>query len=280
MPLDVTRCDGACGAEIRGIDLTAPLSDDVIAEIRALWLEHHVLVFPDQPMSDDDLERFTGYFGGFGEDPFIDPIAGRKHVLAIERAADETAPIFADSWHTDWSFQASPPAGTCLLGIEIPPVGGDTLFATQHAAYEQMPDELRARVEGKTAIHSARAGYGAGGLYGDREKDVVRAMKIRSSEAAEAEQTHPLVREHPETGRLGLFGCIGYVCGIEGMAQEEAGALLIDLLKWQTQERFQYRHRWQRNMLVMWDNRSVLHRASDGYDGHARLLHRTTIAAA
>ena len=100
-----------------------------VGAIRAAWLQHHVLAFPDQRLSDDDLDRFTLAMGGFGEDPFIAPIAGRQHIIAVARAADETAPIFAETWHTDWSFQARPPAGTCLYGITIPPMGGDTLFA-------------------------------------------------------------------------------------------------------------------------------------------------------
>jgi taurine dioxygenase len=230
-------------------------------------------------ISDDDQERFTLAFGGFGEDPFIAPIPGRQHVIAVKRLAGETSPLFAEAWHSDWSFQARPPAGTCLYGITIPPVGGDTLFANQHAALDAMPADLRARIEGKVAIHSAKKAYAPEGSYG--EGDVARrSMDIRPSREAEATQRHPLIRPHPETGRPGLFGCIGYIIGIEDMADEEAMPLLMELYRWQGQERFQYRHRWRKNTLLMWDNRSVLHAATGGYDGHDRLLHRTTIAAA
>ncbi|MBU6166809.1 MAG: TauD/TfdA family dioxygenase [Alphaproteobacteria bacterium] len=268
----------ACGAVVTGVDLAAPLAADAVAAIRAAWLAHHVLAFPDQALTDDDLERFTLAMGGFGEDPFIAPIPGRRHIIAVRRAADETAPIFAETWHTDWSFQARPPAGTCLYGIEIPPVGGDTLFANQHMALDAMPAGLRARVEGLVAIHSAQRAYAPDGFYGDQDKG--RSMDIRPSETARATQRHPFVRPHPETGRPGLFGCLGYVIGFEGMADADAMALLVELYHWQGQERFQYRHRWQPNMLLMWDNRSVLHAATGGYQGHARRLHRTTIAAA
>lgn len=268
----------ACGAAVTGVDLSAPLAVDAVAAIRAAWLTHHVLVFPDQALTDDDLERFTLAMGGFGEDPFIAPIPGRSHIIAVERAADETAPIFAETWHTDWSFQARPPAGTCLYGITIPPVGGDTLFANQHMALDAMPADLRARIDGLVAIHSAQRAYAPEGFYGAGDKG--RSMDIRPSESARATQRHPFVRPHPETGRPGLFGCLGYIIGFEGMADAEAMALLVELYHWQGQERFQYRHRWQPNMLVMWDNRSVLHAATGGYQGHARRLHRTTIAAA
>lgn len=276
--MNIENTGQACGAVVTGVDLSAPLAADAVAAIRAAWLAHHVLVFPDQALSDDDLERFTLAMGGFGEDPFIAPIPGRRHIIAVSRAADETAPIFAETWHTDWSFQARPPAGTCLYGITIPPQGGDTLFANQHLALDAMPADLRARVDGLVAIHSAQRAYAPEGFYGAGDKG--RSMDIRPSETARATQRHPFVRPHPETGRPGLFGCLGYIIGFEGMADADAMALLVELFHWQGQERFQYRHQWQPNMLVMWDNRSVLHAATGGYQGHARRLHRTTIAAA
>ena len=116
MTIDVQPSDQACGATVRGLDLTEPLSAYQVAAVRSAWLEHHVLAFPDQAMTDDDLERFTLAFGPFGDDPFIAPIPGRTHVIEIRRNADETAPLFAENWHSDWSFQATPPAGTCLFG--------------------------------------------------------------------------------------------------------------------------------------------------------------------
>ena len=279
MTIEVTPTGQACGAVVRGVDLTRPLRDDEVSQIRAAWLEHHVLAFPDQPMTDDDLERFTLRFGPFGVDPFIAPIPGREHIIAVQRAADETASIFAETWHTDWSFQENPPSGTCLLGLVIPPKGGDTLFANQHKALEHMPAELREKLEDKRAIHSARAGYGTDGIYGENDQGSNRAMDIIYSEDAHARHTHPLIRNHPETGRPGIFGCLGYVCGIEGMSDEDARELLMELYHWQGRPEFQYRHVWQPNMLVMWDNRSVLHMATGGYDGHERVLHRTTIGS-
>ncbi|WP_290481103.1 TauD/TfdA dioxygenase family protein, partial [Hyphomonas sp. UBA2654] len=178
MTLEITPSGQACGAEIRGVDLSAPLPAEIVAGIRAAWLEHQVLSFPDQSMSDEDLERFTLYFGPFGEDPFIASIPGHQHIIAVQRAADETAPIFAESWHTDWSFQAAPPSGTCLFGITIPPRGGDTLFANQYLALEQMPTELRERLDCKKAIHSAKNAYAPDGMYGEADKASGRSMTI------------------------------------------------------------------------------------------------------
>jgi taurine dioxygenase len=115
MGIIVTPSGKVCGASVTGLDLSQTLSDEQIAEIRSAWLEHKVLSFPNQAMSDDDLERFTLAFGGFGEDPFIAPIKGRKNIIAVERRADEKAPLFAEIWHTDWSFQKAPPAGNVSL---------------------------------------------------------------------------------------------------------------------------------------------------------------------
>jgi taurine dioxygenase len=277
--LSITPSGQACGATVTGVDLSQSVSLDLAAEIRAAWLEHHVLAFPDQSLSDDDLERVTLAFGGFGDDPFIAPIPGRNHIIAVERKADERSPLFAENWHSDWSFQAKPPAGTCLYGITIPPLGGDTLFANQHAALDAMPDAMRSRLEGRTAIHSAKRAYAPEGMYGQGDA-AARSMDIRPSRDAEETQLHPLIRAHPETGRLGLFSCFGYITGIEGMDDDEALPLLIELYHWQGREAFQYRHRWKAGMLVMWDNRSLLHAATGGYDGYDRLLHRTTIRAA
>ncbi len=278
MAINVVKSGQACGATVAGADLTAPLDTETVAEIRAAWLKHHVLAFPDQAMTDDDLERFTLAFGGFGDDPFIAPIDGRDHVIAVERRADETAPLFAENWHSDWSFQATPPSGTCLFGVQIPPMGGDTLYVNQHAALDAMPADLRARLDGKMAVHSARGGYAPDGTYGAHDQATDRSMDIRPSDEAMATQLHPIIRKHPETGRLGVFSCIGYIIGIDGMADNAARELLGELYAWQTRDEFQYRHVWQQDMLTMWDNRSVLHRATGGYDGHHRLLHRTTIA--
>ncbi|MEP2989012.1 MAG: TauD/TfdA family dioxygenase [Parasphingorhabdus sp.] len=277
MTIKVKPSGQACGAEVTGIDLSKPLNDDQVATIRTTWLEHHVLSFPDQPMTDDDLERFTRYFGGFGHDPFFDPIDGRENIAAIQRNADETSPLFAENWHSDWSFQQHPPAGTCLRSIIVPPVGGDTLFSNQHLALDAMTSEMRSKYDGLTAIHSAKMAYAPDGAYGDNDDG--RSMAIRPDESARETQTHPLIRKHPETSQLGLFSCMGYIIGFDGIAQEDALPLLQELYAWQGREEFIYRHKWQPDMLVMWDNRSVLHCATGGYEGHDRLLHRTTIAA-
>ncbi|MEM8922717.1 MAG: TauD/TfdA family dioxygenase [Actinomycetota bacterium] len=276
MTLDVTPSGAVCGATVRGVDLTAPLDESTVAAIRAAWLDHKVLAFPDQAMNDADLERFTLCFGPFGHDPYFAAIDGHPNIAAIHRRADETSSLFADNWHADWTFQRFPPDGTCLLARVVPPSGGDTWYADQQAALAAMPDELRERIDGAIGIHSARGAYAPDGTYGDNDAPD-RAMAITPDESAYATQTHPLVRTHPETGAETLYSTLGYIIGIEGMADDEAHEVLRRVAAWQSREEFQYRHRWEPNMLAMWDNRCVLHRATGGYEGHERLLHRTTI---
>ena len=168
--LTVTPSGQACGATVTGIDFAEDLHESVVKEIRDAWLEHHVLAFPNQNIDDDQLERFALRFGVFGDDGFFGPIEGREHIAAIRREAEDTQPIFADMWHSDWSFQEDPPAATFLYGIDIPPVGGDTLFVNNHLAFEEMPAELLQKFEGKTAIHSAVMGYAPDGPFGDPKR--------------------------------------------------------------------------------------------------------------
>jgi len=276
--LEIKKLDSPCGAIIEEIDLTKALEFSEINLIRKAWLDNHILIFPNQKINDDELERFSLCFGEFGEDPYIEPIEGRKHICAIQRLAAEKAPIFAESWHSDWSFMQVPPAGTCLYGIKIPPQGGATSFANQHLAYQKLPEHLKTEVNGKYAVHSAAAGYAPEGLFGMDELEKDRSMRIIVSDNARQIQIHPLVRSHPETGEKGFFSCFGYITGIKDMPADESKDLLLELYQWQTRPEFTYQHDWKKDMLVLWDNRSLLHRAHGGYEGFDRLLHRTTIA--
>ena len=278
MGLTVQPSGASCGATIIGVQLNQSLSDDLVAEIRVYWLEHKVVAFPGQQLTPAQLVGFSEQFGEIGEDPFFGHIDEHPQVAAIQRNADETTSIFAEFFHSDWSFMPVPPAATALYGITIPPVGGDTLFADQVAAYEQMPDDLRGRVEALPSIHSAALGYAPDGAYGEADQERGRSMKILPSERALETCEHPLVRTHHETGKRALFSSAAYIKGFVGLDKDESDALLMELYAHQSQPEFVYAHRWQPGMLVMWDNRSVLHAATGGYDGYDRLLHRTTIS--
>ena len=276
--MNITPSGQACGARITGLDLSKPLPTNTLQGIRDAWLEDHVLAFPDQRLDDEDLVRVTQALGDVGDDPFFVPINKKTPVVALTRRADEQAPVFAENWHTDWSFKKYPPIGTCLYSLVVPPVGGNTGFANQQLALAQMPDELRNRLEGKVALHSAAAAYGPQGTYGEKDQGNDRSMKILFSEQANKSEPHPIVVKHPESGNDTLFGTVGYIHTIVGLEEDQSQQLIMDLYHWQTREEFQYTHVWEPNTLVVWDNRSVLHRAYGGYDGYARELHRLTIA--
>lgn len=276
MTIEVQPSGGSCGAMVRGVDLHAGLTETVVGAIEHAWLQHLVLGFPDQHLTMEDLERFCLALGEYGDDPYIAPIDGHPHIIEVRREPDEIAPLFAEGWHSDWSFLATPPAGTALFGTVIPPTGGDTLYADQCAAYESLSPSMKGRLDGMHAVHSARRGYSRAGSYG--EKDAGRSMAIRWSDTALATQRHPMVKIHPLSGRKALFVNPGYTVGIDGVDDAEAQALLAELFAHQVQQEFIYRHRWSPNMLTLWDNRCLLHSATGGYEGHRRLLHRITIA--
>jgi taurine dioxygenase len=276
MKLDIRPKEAPCGALVHGLDLRRDLTPDHVAAVRAAWLQHQVLAFPDQDLSLDDLERFALTIGPFGTDPYFGSVPGHPHVAQVRRDADEKTKIFAETWHSDWSFLPLPPQATVLYGNVIPPRGGDTLFANQYDAWDALPTAMKTLLRHRQGIHSARRGYARDGMYG--EKDQGRSMAIKFDDSALATQLHPIARVHAETGRTALYVSPGYTIGIEGMGDAEAQPLLIELFRHQVREDFIYRHRWSARMLLLWDNRCVVHAATGGYDGHARLLHRITLA--
>ena len=264
------------GAAVTGLDLTAPMPAQTLAEVKAAWARHAVVRFPDQPLDLDQLEAFTRQMGSFGDDPFIKPMPGRPNVLELRREADEKAPNFGAGWHSDWSFQAAPPAATLLRSEVVPPVGGDTLFADCARAYEALSATMQAMLAPLRAIHSAARPYGSKGMFAKETEK--RTMQIITSTEADRTQVHPLVRTHPVTGRKALFISPVYTVGVEGLTAPETEALLGFLFKHMTDPQFIYRHRWAPGMLLMWDNRCTMHYAEGGYDGHLRVMHRTTVA--
>jgi taurine dioxygenase len=248
----------------------------VLEEVRTAWARHAVVAFPDQPLTLDQLEAFTLQMGAFGDDPFIKPMPGHPNVLELRREPDEKATNFGAGWHSDWSFQPQPPAATLLHSEVVPPVGGDTLFCDCTRAYEALSPTMQAMLQPLQAVHSAGRAYGTKGVFAKETEK--RTLQIIVSEEADKSLTHPLVRTHPVTGRKALFISPVYTVGIAGLEPAETQAILGFLFAHMIQDRFIYRHRWRPRMLLMWDNRCTMHLAEGGYDGHLRLMHRTTVA--
>ncbi|HEX2890467.1 TauD/TfdA dioxygenase family protein [Vineibacter terrae] len=275
--LEVERIAGACGAQVTGVDLAGPLEPEIVAQIRAAILEHQVLTFPGQSIDDAGLERFTAYFGPFGVEPFVEGEETHPHVISVIKEADERRTAnFGGNWHSDWSFQERPPSFTLLHARDLPPVGGDTMFANQYLAWEALSAGMRRTLESLRAVHSARRPYGPQGTYADRRK--ARSMKIQAGEAALAEMVHPVARVHAETGRTALYVNRVYTIRFEDMTERESAPLLDYLYDHSVRPEFTCRIRWAPHALTMWDNRAVQHFAVNDYDGFRRELHRTTNA--
>ncbi len=276
--IQVTPMTGIMGAEIEGVDLTSGLSDAVVAEIEQAFAEHSVIVFRNQQMEPEDQKRFTRMFGEFGFEPYVKTMPDHPEVIEVIKEATEIGvKNFGGNWHSDWSFQEAPPRATILHAKEVPPYGGDTMFANMYMAFETLSKGMQRMLEGMRVIHSARRPYGVDNkLFGTAK----RAMTIINSEEAHAELAHPAVRTVPETGRKALFINPVYSIRFEDMTERESQPILDFLNEHSTRAEFTCRVRWQPGTLTMWDNRCVQHNAMNDYDGFRRRLHRTTVAGA
>ena len=278
--LDVEKLGQSLGAEIGGLDLSRPIAPPLFAQIRAAWLEHLVLRFRGQKLSDPQLLAFSKNFGELdppGPNPLGRPfLADHPEMNVISNIKQGGVPIggLGDGeaiWHADMTYVERPPMAAILYAIEIPPSGGDTYWANMYRAYETLPAELKGRIEGRSAIHDAT--YNSAGL---RRKGYAEVTDPRQAPGAR----HPLVRTHPETGRKCLF--LGrrrnsYVVGLE---LDESEALLDALWAHATQPQLTFRQQWRAGDVLVWDNRCTLHRR-DSFDPDARrLMHRTQIKAA
>jgi taurine dioxygenase len=268
MSITVTPIAGALGAEISGVDLAEDLDDAVVAEIRNAWLEHLVVFFRDQPITDDRFVAFARRFGEIGRYPLVPSIPGHPEIIAVLKEPHETV-NFGGIWHSDTTYLERPPSATMLLAREIPPYGGDTLFANQYAAFESLSPRLQQLLEGLRGINSsARADVSK--TREDRLRD------IDGVEPQDFESCHPVVRTHPETGRQALYVNVAHTARFDGMTEEESAPLLSFLWAHQVKPEFTCRFRWEPSSLAMWDNRCVQHNPVNDYHGHRREMHRVT----
>src|SRR5277367_5888935 len=236
LALEVKANSAGFGAEITGVDLSRPLPPPVLEAVKAAFARHGVLWFPGQPLTHDQLEAFTLQWGEYGWDPYVAPLADRPHILEVRRDATEKTTVFGGFWHSDWSFQETPPAITILHAKVIPPVGGDTLYADGSRAWEALSPTFQAMIAPLRAIHSAGRPYGSSGLYA---KETGRTgMTILPSIEAEKTWAHPLVRVHPVSGRPALFINPVYTLAIDGLSETESAALLGFLFKHMIDDRF------------------------------------------
>ena len=274
---EIKNNNSSLGIEILDFDYNDIFDEKRIEELRNQWLKYSIIIFKNLELSHQQLEKFSLAFGDFGDDPYIHPIVGHKNIIEVKREANEKAQPFGGSWHSDWSFQECPPSATLLHSKIIPPIGGDTFFINTHKAYNDLTNDIKNKIDSLIVSHSAIRPYADDGFYA-LEKDKDRSMKIKPSPKAKEFILHPLVRTHPETRKKSLFINQVYSIAIEGMNEKDSNELLTFLFLHMDQDKYIYKHKWQENMLVMWDNRSVNHCAQGGYQGYQRLLHRTTLS--
>ena len=266
--IEVRRLGLEVGAEVRGVDVKA-LDDAGFATIYRAWLDANVLVIPDQELEIDDFLRYSRRFGDVHPHPSKmtrHPAYPEITLLGVNKFGADGALDMAvyrrgaEGWHTDGAYDEEPFKATQLYALAVPSRGGDTLFASMYAAYAALPTRLKERLEGKRGAFT----------YGGRTK----ATALLNAEDRDWTPVfHPIVRTHPETGRKGLYFDPGKIVRIEGVSAEESDALIDELTGYMIQPDAQYRHRWRKGDIVIWDNRCSYHKAAGDYPPEEDRIH-------
>jgi taurine dioxygenase len=268
--IEVAPIAGAIGAEIGGVDLSRPLPDEQLAEIRRAWLAHLVVFFRDQPLDADAFMAFARRIGRPIEYPFVRGLDVHPEIIEVKKLEHERV-NFGGIWHSDTTYLERPPMASMLLARTVPPYGGDTLFANMYLAYETLSAGLRGTLDGLRAVAtSAKA-------------DVSRTREDRiRSDGRDAARTvyvaeHPVVRTHPETGRKALYVNVAHTERFAGWTEDESRPLLDLLFAHLTRPEFGCRFGWRVGSLALWDNRCAQHNPVNDYHGYRRVMHRITL---
>jgi taurine dioxygenase len=269
--LNITKIAGALGAQIDGVDLTKPLSTAAAASIRQALLDHLVIFFRDQHLSAERFLAFARNMGQPVEYPFVKGLPDFPEIIQVAKLEHERV-NFGGIWHSDTAYLAQPPMGSMLLAREVPPVGGDTLFANQYLAYATLSHGLQRVLEGLRAVHtSAKADASK-----TREDRIASDGRFEAKPEYVAE--HPVVRTHPETGRKALYVNVAHTLRFADMSEAESAPLLRYLFEHQVRPEFTCRFQWQAGSLAFWDNRCAQHNPVNDYHGYRRVMHRITLA--
>ena len=266
--IEIRAITGALGAEIQGLDLDRPLEGEVVAEIRRAFLDHLVLFFPDQELAPPALIAFAQSLGQPMEYPQMKGLHDFPLITPVTKLEHETV-NFGGVWHSDTAYLERPPMATMLYALEIPPYGGDTLFANQYLAFETLSEGLRKTLSPLMGVNTST-------------KDLIsktREDRLREAGAQLQEMVarHPVVRTHPETGHRALYVNAGHTTHFEGWTEEESRPLLDYLFGHQVKPEFTCRFRWRKGSLALWDNRCTLHIPVNDYQGFRRRMHRITL---
>ena len=268
--MEVRPISGALGAELFGPDLRRPLDDATVVRVRQALLDHLVIFFRDQDLTPDQFLGFARRFGEPIEYPFVKGLEGFPEIIAVAKLEHETV-NFGGIWHSDTTYLERPPMGSMLLAREVPPVGGDTLFANMYRAHDSLSDGMQRLLGGLTAVSASS------------KADTTRTREDRiRSDPKEAKRDyvaeHPVVRTHPETGRKALYVNVAHTVRFVGMTEEESAPLLEFLYQHQARPEFTCRFHWAPGSIAFWDNRAAQHNPVNDYHGHRRIMHRITLA--
>lgn len=273
--LEVVPCSGALGAEIVGVDLSCELSEDTLEEIHRAFVDHQVIFFRDQRLTPEQHKRFGRSFGPLIVHPYLEGVPGHPEIMLIKKEKHERY-NFANAWHTDSSYHAAPALGSMLYAIDVPAVGGDTLFTNMYLAHESLSAGMRILLGRLRARHSFSGSQGLGGQ--GREQDLDYASDaLEGDDSINEFVTHPVVRTHPETGRPALYVNGMFTVCFENMTEEESAPLLRYLYQHAIRPEFTCRFRWEKGSVAFWDNRCTMHYPVNDYHGQFRLMHRVTI---
>ena len=267
--IEARRIAGALGAELRGVDLSAPLSGSLVQEIRSALLEHLVVFFRDQPLTPAQFMAFAVRFGEPVEYPMVKGLAGFPQIIEVKKLEHERA-AFGAIWHSDTAYLERPPMASMLLARELPPFGGDTLFANMYLAFDSLSPGLKKMLAGLKAVNSS--------TKADASRTREDAIRSSGKKARDYVAEHPVVRTHPETGRKALYVNSGHTVRFAGWSEEESAPLLKYLFEAQTRPEFTCRFSWQPGSIALWDNRCAQHNPVNDYHGHRRVMHRITLA--
>jgi taurine dioxygenase len=268
--LEVRPLSGAVGAEILGINLLNPVSDAQIAEIRKIWLQHSVVFFREQPLEPGAFQAFAQRFGEIIEYPFVKGLPDFPLIVPVLKLPHEKH-NFGGVWHTDTTYLQEPPMATMLIARELPPVGGDTLFASNYAAFEGLSPALQDTLRTLKGVNSSAKAA----VTHSREDRLADSATDKGR--SELNSEHPVVRTHPETGREALYVNPGHTVRFAGWTEEESAPLLNYLFEQQVKPEYTCRFVWRPGSIAFWDNRCALHNPINDYHGHKRLLHRITL---
>ncbi|HEV2532162.1 TauD/TfdA dioxygenase family protein [Phenylobacterium sp.] len=270
--LKIRRVAGALGAEISGVNLGQELSDGVITALRQALVQHQVIFFRDQQMTPAQQVAFGARFGPLNIHPYVAGMAGQPEIMEIIKEPQDKV-NFGGGWHSDMSFLERPAIGSILYALEIPEYGGDTLFASQAAAYDALSPGLKQTLATLSAVHSASREYSAAGQSTQKRS----SMSVAEADGMVGEYVHPLVLTHPESGRKALYVNPAFTLRIEGWSKRESKALLDFLFEHSRYEAFTCRFAWAKGSVAFWDNRSVWHFALNDYPGQRRHMRRVTV---